>query len=88
MHLKGDLSVKVFVFRYMGNELVPSLHKWIFHLRIEMQNFNLHLMMQNIRLFNVCEARSKNLNFNPYIFILYFQSNILNYHPSRFADYH
>ena len=57
MHLKGDLSVKVFVFMYMGNELVPSLHKWIFHLRIEMQNFNLHWMMQNIRLFNVCEAR-------------------------------
>ena len=27
------------------------------HLRIEMQIFSLHWMMQNIRLFNVCEAR-------------------------------
>ena len=26
-------------------------------LRIEMQIFSLHWMMQNIRLFNVCEAR-------------------------------
>ena len=28
-----------------------------FYLRIEMQIFSLHWMMQNIRLFNVCEAR-------------------------------
>ena len=27
------------------------------YLRIEMQIFSLHWMMQNIRLFNVCEAR-------------------------------
>ena len=27
------------------------------HLRIEIQIFSLHWMMQNIRLFNVCEAR-------------------------------
>ena len=27
------------------------------HLRVEMQIFSLHWMMQNIRLFNVCEAR-------------------------------
>ena len=33
-------------------------------------------------------VQAKNLNFNPYIYILYFQSNILNFHPPRFADYH
>ena len=31
--------------------------KLILHLRIEMQIFSLHWMMQNIRLFNVSEAR-------------------------------
>ena len=50
-----------------------------------MQIFSLHWMMQNIRLFNVCEARTdikkpnvlhhpvqaKSLNFNPYIYTLY-----------------
>ena len=30
---------------------------FFFYLRIEMQIFSLHRMMQNIRLFNVCEAR-------------------------------
>ena len=61
--------------------------------------------MQNIRLFNVCEAQrasrrhlnanvlhhpvqDKNLNFNPYIYILYYQSNIPNYLPPKFAGYH
>ena len=70
-----------------------------------MQIFSLHWMMQNIRLFNVCEARrasrrhsnanvlhhpvqAKNLHYNPYIYILYFQSNILNYHTPKFANYH
>ena len=33
-------------------------------------------------------VQAKNLIFNPYIYILYFQSNILNYHPPKFADYH
>ena len=28
------------------------------HLRIEMQIFSLHWIMQNIRLFDVCEART------------------------------
>ena len=39
------------------------------HVRIEMHIFSLHWMMQNIRLFNVCE--SKILHFNLYIYILY-----------------
>ena len=56
-----------------------------------MQIFRLRWMMQNIRLFNVCErlfrdilknpnvlhypVKAKNLNSNPYIYILYYQSN-------------
>ena len=29
----------------------------------------------------------KNLNFNPYIYILYYQSNIRNYLPPKFVSY-
>ena len=74
------------------------------HLRIEMQIFSLHWMMQNIRLFNVCEAhwllrdikklmfciiqcKPKKLHFNLYIYILNYQSNILNYLPPKSAGY-
>ena len=72
-----------------GTRLYRFLIFAVFLLRIEMQIFSLHWMMQNIRLFNVCEARrasrrhlnanvlhhpvqAKNLNFNPYIYILYY----------------
>ena len=34
-----------------------STYLHVLYLRIEMQIFSLHWMMQNIRLFNVCEAR-------------------------------
>ena len=31
--------------------------------------------------------QAKNLHFNPYIYILYYQSNILNYLPPKFVSY-
>ena len=31
--------------------------------------------------------QAKDLNFNPYIYILYYQSNILIYHPLKFVSY-
>ena len=32
-------------------------------------------------------VQAKNLHFNPYIYILYYLSNILNYLPHKFAGY-
>ena len=65
------------------------------HLRIEVQIFSLHWMIQNIRLFMSVKPKggllrdikktnvflhypvqAKHLNFNPYIYILYYQSNM------------
>ena len=31
--------------------------------------------------------QAKNLIFNPYIYILYYQSNLLNYLPPKFVSY-
>ena len=34
-------------------------------------------------MFCIIQCKLKNLNFNPYIYILYYQSNILNYLPPK-----
>ena len=41
----------------MGIMWLEDYMKVFVYLRIEMQIFSLHWMMQNIRLFDVCEAR-------------------------------
>ena len=54
--------------------------KDIHQLRIEMQIFSLHWMMQNIRLFNVCEARRASRR--------HLNANVLNkiFHFSRITS--
>ena len=56
-------------------------------------------MMKNISYFYVClgnikiahvfhhPVQAKNMNFNPYIYILYYQSNLLNYLPPSPVSY-
>ena len=54
-HQNNILNCRKIVLFCCSDELALPYTK--VHLRIEMQSFSLHWMMQNIRLFNVCEAR-------------------------------
>ena len=76
------------------------MHIQLFHLRIEIHILSLHWMMKNISYFNVCEAlgnikianvyhhtlQALTMNLNPYIYILYYQSNLQHYLPSNPAS--
>ena len=55
---KTDIGLKRFFAKYAQFLNVVTLKMGVaLTLRIEMQIFSLHWMMQNIRLFNVCEAQ-------------------------------